>query len=164
MSYPCNLPVGRTLDDKFPFTRQYGAKFALRIVFSINLLNFADRYIPLSVKPLFQEELGLSDFESSLPTTGMILVFMIFAVIFGTLNDKQLIDRRFLLSFGIIVWSIATSMAGLATNLTQLVATRSLVGLGEACYGTIGIAAINHSYLYFIINLLLFDFYMMRRV
>ena len=141
----CKLPVGRTLDDEFPYTRQYGAQAALRMVSAINMLNFADRYIPLAVKPLFQEELNLNDFESSLPTTGMILVYMIFAIIFGTLNDKQLMDRRFLLAIGIIIWSVATSMAGLATNLVQLVLLRSLVGVGEACYGTIGRYFIHYS-------------------
>jgi len=117
--------------------RQLGAKSALWILSSINLLNYADRYIPASVKPLYQEDLGLSDFQSSLPSTGMIVVFMIFAMIFGTITDKQWLDRRFLLCGGIIVWSAATSLAGLANNLVQLVCIRSMVGVGEAAYGTI---------------------------
>lgn len=117
--------------------RQYGAKSALWILSSINLLNYADRYIPASVKPLYQEDLGLSDFQSSLPSTGMIVVFMIFAMIFGTITDRQWLDRRFVLCAGIIVWSAATSLAGLANNLVQLVCIRSMVGVGEAAYGTI---------------------------
>jgi MFS family permease len=34
-------------------------------------------------------------------------------------------------------WSLATALAGFAQNLTQLVLLRSLVGVGEAAYGTI---------------------------
>lgn len=131
------LPTGKMLDEKFPKYRQYGAKSALYILSSINLLNYADRYIPASVKPLYQEDLELSDFQSSLPSTGMIVVFMIFAMIFGTVTDKQLVDRRFMLCAGIIIWSAATSLAGLANNLVQLVCIRSMVGVGEAAYGTI---------------------------
>ena len=131
------LPTGRTLDDKYPGTRQYGARFALQIFFSLNLLNFADRYVPSAVKTLYADELGLSDFESSLPFTGMVVVFMVSAMIFGLISDKDLIDRRFVLCFGIIFWSLATALAGLATNLVSLIILRSLVGVGEAAYGTI---------------------------
>ena len=54
----------------FPGIRQYGAKFALLVLTSINLLNYADRYIPSAVKSLIQNDLKLSDFETSLPVTG----------------------------------------------------------------------------------------------
>lgn len=129
--------VGLKLDDRHPKIRQFGANHALRVLFAINLLNYADRYVPAAVKTLFAEELHLTDFETTLPNTGMIIVFMIFAVIFGTISDNQLIDRRFVLCFAIILWSAATALAGLSTNLTQLIALRSLVGVGEAAYGTI---------------------------
>ena len=128
---------GMKLDRQHPNTRQYGASHALRILASINLLNYADRYVPAAVKTLFQAELNLTDFETTLPNTGMIVVFMIFAMIFGTMSDKQLFDRRYILTGAIIFWSCATALAGLATNLAQLVALRSLVGVGEAAYGTI---------------------------
>jgi MFS family permease len=64
------------------------------------------------------------------------VVFMVFAVIFGVLSDKGVMDRRQLLCIAVVFWSIATAAAGLATNLTQLIALRSLVGVGEAAYGT----------------------------
>ena len=55
-----------------PGTRQYGARRALIVLTTINFLNFADRYVPSSVKSLIQSELNLSDFQSSLPSTGMV--------------------------------------------------------------------------------------------
>ena len=109
-------------------------------------MNYADRYVPSSVKPLYQSELQLTDFQSSLPSVSMIIVFMIFAMIFGTLADKQLIDRRYILCIGVILWSAATSLAGLATNLGWLVGIRSLVGIGEAAYGTIAPAMLSDFY------------------
>jgi MFS family permease len=54
----------------------------------------------------------------------MIIVYMIFAVFFGTIHDKKLFDRRFLLCGAIIFWSAATALAGLSTNLVQLIALR----------------------------------------
>ena len=50
--------------------RQPGARAALITLTAINFLNFADRYVPSAVKSLIQEDLGLSDFQTSLPSTG----------------------------------------------------------------------------------------------
>lgn len=128
---------GLKLGDEFPFTRQYGAKRALYLLTAINMLNFADRYVPSAVKQLIIDDLHITDFESSLPSTGMIVVYMICAVIFGTLSDKQIVDRRIILVGAVAFWSFATSLAGIAKNLVQLIIFRSLVGVGEAAYGTI---------------------------
>jgi MFS family permease len=117
--------------------RQPGSRTALLTLTAINLLNFADRYVPSAVKSLIQDDLHLSDFQTSLPSTGMVIVYTIFAIIFGMISDKHYFDRRIILCGAIICWSLATSLAGLATNLTQLVIVRSLVGIGEAAYGTI---------------------------
>ena len=57
-----------------PGTRQYGARNALIVLTTINFLNYADRYVPSSVKSLIQADLNLNDFESSLPSTGMVSI------------------------------------------------------------------------------------------
>ena len=128
------ITYGRKLDDKYPNERQYGAKYALYVLTIINLLNFADRYVPSAVKQLIIDDLHLTDFQSSLPNTGMIVVYMVFAVIFSYFADKKLFDRRTILCFAVIFWSIATSLAGLSTNLVSLILLRSLVGVGKFCY------------------------------
>jgi MFS transporter, Spinster family, sphingosine-1-phosphate transporter len=128
---------GPQLSAENPLTRQEGAKQALRLLFAINLLNYADRYVPAAVKEEIEESLGLDDFESSLPNSGMVLVYMLSAVIFGYLSDKELCDRRLILAGGILFWSFATGLAGLSQNLFQLVLFRSLVGVGEAAYTTV---------------------------
>ena len=101
------------------------------------MLNFADRYVPAAVKSQIQASLHLSDFETTLPNTGMIIVFMIFALIFGYLSDRNIADRRLILACAIVFWSLATGIAGFSKNLVQLIVFRSLVGVGEAAYGTI---------------------------
>jgi hypothetical protein len=78
--------MGMKLDDKYPNERQYGARQGLIVLACINLLNFADRYVPSAVKQLIIDDLHLSDFDSSLPNTGMIVVYMIFAMIFVILT------------------------------------------------------------------------------
>lgn len=131
------LLLGKTLRCQYQGVRQPGARKALLTLSFINLLNFADRYVLSAVKTLIQEDLHLTDFETSLPGTGMVVVYMIFAVLFGILSDKNIMDRRIILSVAIIFWSAATSFAGFSRNLTDLIILRSLVGIGEAAYGTI---------------------------
>ena len=46
----CGITLGKNLNNKFPFQQQEGAMYALRLLSAINLLNFADRYVPAAVK------------------------------------------------------------------------------------------------------------------
>lgn len=71
------LRLGLSLDGRYPCERQFGARQALLVLLAVNLLNYADRYVPSAVKQLIIDELHISDFESSLPATGMILVYMV---------------------------------------------------------------------------------------
>ena len=86
----CCHPVGKKLSLGEYGQRAEGAREALLILTAINLLNFADRYVPASVKELIKEDLNLTDAETALPTTGMVVVYMISAVGFGIANDKEL--------------------------------------------------------------------------
>mmetsp|Transcript_33126 Transcript_33126/g.77520 ORF Transcript_33126/g.77520 Transcript_33126/m.77520 type:complete len:481 (-) Transcript_33126:18-1460(-) len=129
--------LGKQLQSVAPNRRQEGARAALVTLSAINLLNFADRYVPSAVKTLLQEELKLSDAETAYPTTAMLGVYMVSAVIFGVMADRQIMDRRLLLAMGVALWSVATMLAGVAQDLQQLILFRSLVGVGEAAYMTI---------------------------
>ncbi len=51
----------------------------------------------------------------------------------GILADRWI--RKRIISFGVLVWSIATFLSGLVQNFHQLLAARSIVGIGEAAYG-----------------------------
>lgn len=64
----------------------------------------------------------------------MVLIYMIASICFGVWTDKGSVDRRMLLVGGILFWSLATALAGLATNLPQLVLFRSLVMLASTIY------------------------------
>lgn len=137
MTYHCKV-MGKELDEKFPNTRQYGARYAVIILFVMNLINFSDRYIPSAIKPLYKKDLKLNDLESALPITATLLVYLMFAPIYGYLSDYKVVDRRILLFTGVFLWSIATSLAALSQNINQLVCIRAILGIGEAAFATIG--------------------------
>ena len=117
--------------------RQEGATFAFIVLCAVNYLNYMDRYVPAAVKDLIIDDLNLTDTESSLPATGMIIVYMFSALFFAWIDRRDYFDRRTILCCAVIFWSLATFMAGLAVNLEGLVLTRSLVGVGDAAYSTI---------------------------
>jgi MFS family permease len=104
----------------------------------MNLINYADRFLPSAVQPLYQKEFGLTDFQTALPVTVTILAFMLFALFFGFVSDSNIFDRRILMFTGVLLWSVTSALAALSTNLTSLIITRIFVGVGEAAYGTIG--------------------------
>lgn len=113
-----------------------GATHAVVLLTLMNLLNFIDRYVPSAVKDQFKADLNLTtDTQTSLPFTAFIWVYMIAAPIFGTLAEKY--SRKKLIAFGVILWSLATASAALATDFTTFMIARALVGIGEAAYATI---------------------------
>ena len=134
----CNYSIlGRSLDDKFPNIRQYGARYAIILLFVMNLINFSDRYIPSAIKPLYRADLKLTDLQSSLPITATLVVYILSAPFFGYLSDYNVIDRRIILFSGIFLWSIATALAALSQNIVQLVCIRGLRYIINMCFNFI---------------------------
>mmetsp|Transcript_1814 Transcript_1814/g.4550 ORF Transcript_1814/g.4550 Transcript_1814/m.4550 type:complete len:471 (+) Transcript_1814:73-1485(+) len=118
-------------------TRQDGARAALLTLSAINVLNYADRYIPSAIKTLFQADLQLSDAETTYPTAAMLIVYMVMALVYGVIVDWNILDRRVLLALAVALWSLATALTSTAASLMQLIIYRSLLGVGEAAYATI---------------------------
>lgn len=112
-----------------------GATFAIVVLTAMNLLNYMDRLVPSAVKDLFKADLGLSDFQTSVPFTAFVIVYMITSPIFGALADRS--SRKVLVGTGVALWSLATAAAAYATGFWTFLASRALVGVGEAAYATI---------------------------
>ncbi|MGH8227735.1 MAG: spinster family MFS transporter [Steroidobacteraceae bacterium] len=108
----------------------------LAILTLVNLLNYLDRYVVSAIVPdLEKAHLGLNDFRAGALMTGFLVVYMLIAPVFGVLGDRT--SRPKTIAIGVLLWSIATGLSGLARNYWQLLGGRALVGVGEAAYGTI---------------------------
>lgn len=101
----------------------------------VNLLNYFDRYIVQSVEPSITKEFALSNTQAGYVVSAFVLGYFLFSPLFGYLGDR--FDRRCVMAFGLLAWSAATAMTSWASSLTVFVLARSLVGVGEACYGAI---------------------------
>jgi len=113
--------------------RRPGAILAL--LTGLNLLNYLDRLVVSAVLPKISADLELSNFMGGLLATIFLVGYFVTAPVFGSLGDRM--ARKWLIAFGVIVWSAATCASGLATTATELLIARAFVGIGEASYATL---------------------------
>jgi MFS family permease len=96
-----------------------------------HLISFIDRFLmSLLMEPL-KADMSLSDTQLGLlQGTGFVILYTIAAVPLGLMADR--VNRRNLIIAGIVVWSIATGLCGLANSFGSLFLARLGVGFGEA--------------------------------
>jgi predicted MFS family arabinose efflux permease len=111
------------------------ARYALTLLLAVNLLNYVDRQALYAVFPLIKADLKLSDTGLGFLGSAFMLCYMLAAPFFGRLGDRS--NRSRLAAGGLAVWSIATMLSGLAGSYRMLLAARTLVGVGEASFGTV---------------------------
>lgn len=112
-----------------------GARYALTLLLAVNLLNYIDRQALYAVFPLIKADLKLSDTALGFLGSAFMFSYMLAAPFFGRLGDRM--NRARLATGGLVIWSLATMMSGLTSSYRALLVTRSLVGVGEASFGTV---------------------------
>ena len=127
-----NPPVSLTATHS---TRTGYAYYALITLTILNLLNYVDRFIFAALIPYIKQDTGYTDQQLGLVGSAFTIVYTVCSPVFGYLGDRY--HRGRLLAAGVAVWSVATAAAGVATNFSQLLVSRSVVGVGEANYATI---------------------------
>jgi MFS family permease len=119
--------------------------FALSVLTFINLLNYLDRYVVSGIIPdLKAAPLLLSDEQIGLLTTAFMAVYMVAAPVFGALGDRG--KRTTPIAVGVLLWSIATVLSGLAASYSHLLGARAIVGIGEAAYVSVAPALLSDSF------------------
>lgn len=113
----------------------------LVLLTGINLLNYLDRYVVAAVLEPLGRDLHLTDAQLGRLPFVFVVVYMLAAPLFGWLADRY--DRPKLVALGVALWSLATSGAALVHGYGALLFTRSLVGVGEAAYATLGPAILS---------------------
>ena len=108
----------------------------LAILSGLNMLNYLDRYVMSAVLTPMQKDLRLDDADAGWAASAFMLGYFLTAPVFGYLGDRY--PRKFLMLAGVVVWSLAAAASGLAQNFALLFAIRIVVGIGEACFVTMG--------------------------
>jgi MFS family permease len=107
----------------------------LGVLFSMNLLNYIDRYVFSSLGETIQQELHINDKGYGWLSSAFMVVYTVVSPLMGWMGDRY--NRRRLLAFGVGLWSIATVGTAFADNFRELFFWRALLGVGEASYGVI---------------------------
>jgi MFS family permease len=108
----------------------------LALLCGLNMLNYIDRYVFSAVLAPVQHDLRLNDAWGGWAASAFMLGYFLTAPIFGYLGDRH--PRKYLMLGGVAVWSLATAATALAQNFAGLFAIRVVVGIGEACFVTMG--------------------------
>lgn len=146
------MPSGAVGTDAGPDNPVPGARAALAILLTINLFNYIDRQVLSAVLPRLQLDGTIisptdpdPNFKLGLLTSAFMVTYMLFSPVFGWLDGRG--TRRWLiLGIGVSLWSLASGFSGLATGYWMLLATRALVGIGEAAYAPIASAMLSDAY------------------
>lgn len=124
---------------------QNKAVFLLLFLTFLNVLNFVDRNLLASFAATIIPELELTEFEFTLLTGFVFVVFyMLMGLFMGVLADR--LNRPRLIAAGLLLWSALTAASGAARNFIQLGAARIFVGVGEATLTPASISMLSDSF------------------
>ena len=115
--------------------------FALAVLFSMNLLNYIDRYVFFSAGPQISRELRYTDIQFGILSASFMVVYTFVSPVVGVLGDRY--NRKRLLAFGVGLWSVATVGTAFAHGFYDMFFWRALLGVGEASYGSIAPALLS---------------------
>lgn len=120
---------------------RWQAWLTIGLLFLASIVSVIDRQILSVVTDPVRGELGISDVQISLlQGIAFGLFYATMGVWLGLVADRT--NRRNLIIFGIVLWSLATLGGGIAANFNQFFVSRMLVGLGEASLSPAAISLI----------------------
>ena len=112
-----------------PRSRTYGW-YILGLLATINTLNYANRSVIFPVYDDLRAAFGFSNAELGLLGTVFMLSHALVTVPIGWAGDR--LDRRKVMAFGMIVWSLSAVASAAASGLGSMLLSRALVGVGTA--------------------------------
>ena len=106
----------------------------------VAFLNYLDRILITSMRDPIVAEFSLTDAQFGLLTAVFLWSYGIFSPFGGFIADKY--SRKKVIVFSVFVWSVVTLWTGYATSFQEMLLSRFLMGVSEACYIPAGLALI----------------------
>lgn len=110
----------------------------LILLFIVNLLNYMDRFTIVGVLSAVQQEFKIGSTDAALLQTVFLVSYMALSPIVGYLGDRY--NRKAIILSGLIFWTavvMGSSFIKGEENFYLFLATRAMVGIGEASYSCI---------------------------
>lgn len=102
------------------------------LLWFVGCLNYLDRVMITTMRESLVAAIPMTDAQFGLLTTLFLLVYAVFSPFAGFIADRFNRSKVIIVSF--IIWSAVTWLTAHAKNYEQLLATRALMGISEACY------------------------------
>ncbi|MGV3601114.1 MAG: MFS transporter [Dyadobacter fermentans] len=125
---------------KAEYTLPSGAWRIVILLCFVGCLNYLDRTMITTMRTSIIEAMPMSDAQFGLLTSVFLWVYGILSPFAGYLADH--FDRSRVIICSLFVWSAVTWLTSYVTTFEQLVATRILMGVSEACYLPAAVALI----------------------
>lgn len=110
------------------------------LTFGLLLSDYMSRQVLSAVFPFLKVEWALSDTQLGSLTSIVALTVGLLAVPLSLLGDRWGRSKAIILMG--TVWSLATLGSAVAANYDQMLIARFFIGLGEAAYGSVGLAVL----------------------
>jgi MFS transporter, Spinster family, sphingosine-1-phosphate transporter len=114
------------------------------IMFSINFLNYLDRYISVGAANTIARNLHLNIAAIGFLASAFIIIYTIGAIPFGIWADRA--KRHHIVAICVAIWSIATTLTAVTGTFAMLFLSRMTLGLGEAGYYPAGTALLSEHF------------------
>jgi MFS family permease len=110
------------------------------LTFALLLSDYMSRQVLSAVFPFLKAEWALTDTQLGALTSVVALTVGLLAVPLSLLGDRWGRGRAIVLMA--TIWSLATAASAVAANYEQLMLARVFIGVGEAAYGSVGLAVV----------------------
>ncbi|MRV70238.1 MFS transporter [Duganella sp. FT92W] len=141
MAYASSLPDGAAADTpNTPDTPRVFAWTVFALTFGLLISDYMSRQVLNAVFPLLKQEWQLSDARLGLLSGIVALMVGLLTFPLSLLADRWGRVKSLVLMAGL--WSVATLGCALAQDYSQMFVARFFVGVGEAAYGSVGIAVV----------------------
>ena len=118
-----------------------GAWLVVALLFVIGALNYLDRIMITTMRSSIVTAMSMSDTQFGLLTSAFLWTYGILSPFAGFLADK--FKRSLVVIFSLLVWSTVTWLTAYSKTFEQLLITRILMGISEACYIPAALALIS---------------------
>jgi MFS family permease len=135
-------PQSLVTPDQAPTTRarRVFPWIVFTLTFALLLSDYMSRQVLSAVFPFLKAEWALTDTQLGALTSVVALTVGLLAVPLSLLGDRWGRVRSIVLMA--TIWSLATLGSAIAANYGELMLSRLFIGVGEAAYGSVGLAVV----------------------
>ncbi len=110
------------------------------LLWFVGCINYLDRVMITTMRQSLVEAIPMTDAQFGLLTTIFLVVYGLLSPFAGYLADR--FSRSRVIIFSLIAWSVITWLTAHARTYPELLLSRALMGLSEACYIPAAVALI----------------------